>query len=325
MRPAAVSIAVLLAIVGGLAAYVYTAPPLPFALIPEESADGTLTVAVESVTPFGVGDAVVVDAGDASTSATIAAIDADRNALTLDTPLRGTAPSGSRVALADVATLVAVFDERVGLRRFPRVDSRTYAHAPAGMSREVMLFVDGWAKVEIATPIEGWAMAISSRVVHAGLVDELAFSTRAAVRRFPYRDEALVRWEGRVVKKTSEPEDDGTPAYRLQAASIDGEHRVFHLSPAAWATFSETDYIVDREGEGLAHADIPIGFTELGPPYELLERDGERVRIQWQDQGWVPDDSCRFEVRYNYSTTRRQDVSLRLRASLTRLSRLGRR
>jgi len=220
---------------------------------------------------------------------------------------------------------VAVFDDRVGLRRFPRVDSRTYAHAPPGMSREVMLFVDGWVKVEIATPIDGWAMASSSRVVHSGLVEELAFSTRAAVRRLPYRDEALVRWEGRVVKKTSDPLEDGTPAYQLQAASIDGDHRVFRITPAAWATFHETDYIVDREGKGLAQADIPIGFTELGPPYELLERDGERVKIQWQDQGWVPAGSCRLEVRYNYSTTRRQDVSLRLRESLTRLLRRGQR
>ena len=168
-------------------------------------------------------------------------------------------------------------------------------------------------------------MATSSRVVHAGLVDELAFSTRAAVRRLPYRDEALVRWEGRIVTKTTEPADDGTPAYQLQAANIDGERRVFQLTPAAWATFHETDYIVDRDGKGLAQADIPIGFTELGPPYELLERDGERVKIQWQDQGWVPADSCRFEVRYNYSTTRRQDVSLSLRAWITRLPRLWRR
>lgn len=317
MRGAAVSTGVLLAIVGGLAAYVYTAPPLPFSSTREDAAAGALDVRVADVGAFDFGSAVVVDAGPRTTLATVVDIDVESGGLSLDTPLRGAVSAGSRVARADTATTMAVFDTRVGLRRFPRVDSRAYAHAPPGMSRAVMRFADDWAKIEVTTPVEGWAMSTSSRVAHSGIVDEIAFSTRAPVRKFPYKDEPLVRWEGRVVKKTSAG-SGGDATFHLEAADVAGEHRVFDLTRAAWDTFRETDYIVDREGKGLTQADIPIGFTELGPPYELLERDGDRVRIQWRDQGWIPADSCRFEVRYNYSTTRRQDVAQRLRALVGR-------
>ena len=313
MRVVGISAGVLLAVVAALAAYVFTAPPKPYAALSQGPPSGATEVLLDTVAPFAVGEAVVVDVGDDTTRATVADVDRARRVLTLDTPLRGDTSVGSRVTRGDAATTVGVFDSRVGLRRFPRVDSRTYAHAPAGMSKRVMLFAGDWAKIEIARPITGWALAASSRTVHSGIVDEAAFSSRTAVRPLPYRDEALVRWEGRVVKKTSTPGDDGQPDYAMEAANVDGEHRVFHLTQQAWNSFRETDYVVDREGLGLAQADIPIGFTELGPPYEVLARDGERIQIQWQDQGWVRTASCRFEVRYNYSTTRRQDVALALR------------
>jgi hypothetical protein len=319
MRGAALSVAVLLAIAGGLAAYVYTAPPLPLSVTVNDAKQGAATVWVERSATFAVGFLVVVDADPLPTVATVIAVDHESGSLSLDTPLLGAAPARSTVALGEVATTMAVFDARVGLRRFPRRDSRTYAHAPAGMSREVMVFAADWAKVEVASPISGWAMAASSRVVHAGVVEEVAFSARTAVRTRPYEDEALVRWEGRVVTKTTDVGPAGGITYHVEAANIDGRRRVFDTTEAAWGTFRETDYIVDREGKGLTHADIPIGFTELGPPYEVLERAGDRVRIQWRDQGWVPRDSCRFDVRYNYSTTRRQDLSVRLRALLARL------
>ena len=262
---------------------------------------------------------MVVDAGDSTARATVAAVDEGRQALTLDAPLSGRAELGSRVALGDVATVVAVFDSRVGLRRFPRVDSRTYAHAPAGMTKPVMGFGADWVKIEIERPIEGWVSEASSRIVHAGIVDEVAFSTRTPVRSLPYADEALVVWEGRIEAKTSETDDDGQTDYALQATDVDGDERVFHLTQQAWNSFRETDYIVDRQGLGVAQADIPIGFTKLGPPYEVLARDGERLLIQWQDQGWVRTDSCRLEVRYNYSTSRRQDLAQALREQLSRV------
>jgi hypothetical protein len=319
MRVLGVSVGVLVAIVAALAAYVFTAPPMPYSSVSQPARAGATELIVDTVAPFTVGEAVVVDVGDDTTRATVVGVDGARGVLTLDKALRGDTAAGSQVTRADAATTVAVFDSRVGLRRFPRVDSRTYAHARAGMSKRVMAFADDWAKIEIARPVVGWAMAESSRVVHSGIVDEVAFSSRVAVRPLPYRDEALVRWEGRVVKKTAAPGDDGEPDYALEAVDAEEEPRVFHLTQPAWNSFRERDYVVDREGLGLAQADSPVGFTDLGPPYEVLARDGERVKIQWQDQGWIRADSCRFEVRYNYSTSRRQDVAQVSRRWLRRL------
>ena len=49
-----------------------------------------------------------------------------------------------------------------------------------------------------------------------------------------------------------------------------------------------------------------MGFAKTGPPYEVLERDGEWLKIQLRDQGWVERSECELDARYSYTFTRRQ-------------------
>jgi len=316
-RGCAVSLLAPVALLLWLAYYVLTVDPVPVTESVGSAPAGSASVPVRDATVAGAfgprfpGARAIVQTAAGLHTTRVIGWDADHHALRLEEPLPFdvSADQPATVASTDVATAVARFDDRIGLRRFPASDSRIIAYTSQGMSKPVMRRAGEWVKVEIRSPVEGWVPADRAISVDEGEVaDRALMPANVPVRRTPYADEALVRWEGRIVTKRVQETTDGSRQHEINAEAPNGDHRTFTVPQTAWNAFAATDYIIDREGKGISKAEPPMAFTQPSPPYEVIAREGAWLRIELQDQGWVTDDSCTFDVVFRYKLSRRQTL-----------------
>jgi SH3-like domain-containing protein len=213
------------------------------------------------------------------------------------------------VASRSVATVVVRFAARVAIRRAPRRDSRVFAYTRPESEAEALRIEREWLKIQTSTPVEGWVLASEAAIREGEVVAEASFRRAVPVRSAPFPGESLVRWEGRVVRKEAASGASGATRHLLHCQDLRGEKRTLEVPRATWDSFIETDYLIEREGMGVGKYGPPVAFTRIGPPYEVLERQDEWVRIQVQDQGWVARADGELDVRYHYSISRRQALS----------------
>lgn len=211
------------------------------------------------------------------------------------------------VSTRRIATPVATFFARVGLRRHPATSSRVIAYTVPGMTKEVLRATQEWVKIIIRPQSEGWiheshALSIEE---NEGVLSAL-FPERKALYREPGVDDTDVLWEGRVVRKRSQTQPDGTTSYRLVCENPFGERRDYVVDEKTWRTLRETDHIAERKEKGISRFPIPIAYTRSAPPYEVIQRKDKWLLLQLEDQGWARRDECTLDVRYRYSLSWRQ-------------------
>jgi hypothetical protein len=174
------------------------------------------------------------------------------------------------------------------------------------MSKEAIRLTPGWVKILIAPREEAWVLSAHASLHENGVAVEAVFERPVPFRRTQYDDEGSIAWEGYVVEKRTTASEEGVDGHALVVANDQGERRTVQLPKAAWDGFVERDYVIDRVGKPVREFPLPMGFAKTGPPYEVLDRDGEWMKIQLRDQGWVERAECELDVRYSYTFTRRQ-------------------
>lgn len=296
--------------------YILSGDPLPITHTVGYHAVGSTHIAVRDVTisgAFGVRfrERGIVIASKQDVFVT-RAIGWENRALVIAEPLPFAISDKepATVSTRRIATPVATFISRVGLRRYPATSSRVIAYTVPGMTKEALRATHEWVKIAIRPQSDGWIREEKAlSVEESGGVMSASFAEGNSVHRDYGVDDVDVVWEGRVYRKAYEARPDGTTRYRLLCQNPLGERREYDVDEKTWRSIGETDAIAERPGKNIVKLTAPIAYTKSAPPYEVIERVGKWLRIQLEDQGWARRQDCVLDVRYQYALSRRQIVS----------------